>query len=977
MEKKNIPYLFLALAFAILITSGCDSSSSSHSKNPTVTPSEPLTGDVSLFPNAGLLASAEELLAKRAVSKDPIIIDTRATQAYAAGHIPGAINLQWGDFSVWDGSATDGTLLPRAELEAALGAAGLTRDTDIVVYDDTTASWGSAGRFFWMLEYMGNTHVRILNGGWDKWAADGLPTETTINNLPAAQFNASVNAGVLADKEDIAARRGDGDFLLVDTRTDEEFNGWQLYGEARGGHITGAVHLPYEWLYNSDKSILSYANLKSLFDERGITADKEVVGYCTAGIRSGFLYFLGRLMGFTRVANYDASIWDWAAADEAAYPMDRLENYQALVYPAWVKALIDYHASGSSTSPPPGYGYDRNHRYLIFETQWGSFEDMAKGWADDSYLKGHIPGAFHSNSDTYENGYPRWFLLPEAELKAAVGGMGITADTTVVVYSNSPIFAARLWWILKYAGVQDVRFLNGGIAAWEAAGYATETAINEPTAVTYTGTLQAEMIASTAQVEEVYNNEGTILADVRTYPEYTGDTSGYSYVVQKGRIPGAVYAFNADTPDLEYLDADGSLKNFADVRRMWEEIGIESSDSNTFEKDVIFYCGSGYRSSLSFLYAYLMGYENIRNYSDGWEGWSTDYIEDASYTAPEDLPGATDGWIQDPSGRPVAFGVYPEYDFDGYPNVNRLVNAKWIKTVLMDNDNFGKPYTIVFTSWYPRWETNEISTTGAGLPFATEGHIPGAVFLDTYSVETGPTSEYGDGYADPSHSYVKSLPVLQDFFAGMGITKDKTVVVYADDDISMMTAGRIAWALLYAGVADVRILNGSYKAWTEAGYPVETGPTSWTPVVSFGESSGRPEFLATTEDVRNVINGTDTDSVVVDDREWTEFTGQSNSYYWWFEEYGRIPTAKWIGDWVDVVSEDHQSFISFKDAENNWTRDGFTPDKKMYFYCGGGARSAMYTFYAYMMGWPAANYEGGWYLWSTDDSNPRETGIPE
>jgi thiosulfate/3-mercaptopyruvate sulfurtransferase len=193
----------------------------------------------------------------------------------------------------------------------------------------------------------------------------------------------------------------------------------------------------------------------------------------------------------------------------------------------------------------------------------------------------------------------------------------------------------------------------------------------------------------------------------------------------------------------------------------------------------------------------------------------------------------------------------------------------------------------------------------------------------------------------------------------------------------MMTAGRIAWALLYAGVNDVRILNGNYQAWTEAGYPVEMGTSDWIPEDSFGESSGRPQLIATTADVQDVINGTDTGSTIVDDREWEEFTGESNSYYWWFEEYGRIPTAKWIGDWVDIVSEDHQYFISFEDAVYNWKQDGFTPDKKMYFYCGGGARSAMYTFFAYTMGWPAANYEGGWFLWSTDYNNPIETGIPE
>ena len=313
------------------------------------------------------------------------------------------------------------------------------------------------------------------------------------------------------------------------------------------------------------------------------------------------------------------------------------------------------------------------------------------------------------------------------------------------------------------------------------------------------------------------------------------------------------------------------------------------------------------------------------------------------------------------------------------PHHEALVSAQWVKD-LVDGNNPetypGNGYVIVFTSWYPRWETNEISTTGEGLPFATEGHIPGAIFLDTYSVETGPTSEY-EGYEDPSHSYIKALPVLQAFFASMGITKDKTVIVYADDDISMMTAGRIAWALLYAGVSDVRILNGSFKAWTEAEYPVEMGPVSWTPADSFGESSGRPELIATKQDVQDVIDRTDRNSVIVDDREWEEFTGESNSYYWWFEEYGRIPTARWIGDWVDIASVDHQSFISFEEADYNWTNYGFTSDEKMYFYCGGGARSAMYTFYAYTMGWPAANYEGGWFLWSTDYNNGIETGIPE
>ncbi len=175
----------------------------------------------------------------------------------------------------------------------------------------------------------------------------------------------------------------------------------------------------------------------------------------------------------------------------------------------------------------------------------------------------------------------------------------------------------------------------------------------------------------------------------------------------------------------------------------------------------------------------------------------------------------------------------------------------------------------------------------------------------------------------------------------------------------------------------MRILNGGYQAWTAAGFAVETGETSWSPVASFGVSSGNTEYIATTEDLQDVIDGIDTGSIIVDDREVDEYTGASNSYYWWFEEYGRIPTAKWIGDWVDIVSEDHQSFIPPLQMQSMIGSKRIYAYQKMYFYCGGGARSAMYTFYAYMMGWPAANYEGGWFLWSTNDDNDKETGVPE
>jgi 3-mercaptopyruvate sulfurtransferase SseA len=570
-----------------------------------------------------------------------VIIDARGA-GYGSGHIPGAVNIQHSTF--WTKGAG---LKDTATVALLVGAAGISRGSKIVIYDNTTNSWGAAGRLFWMLEYLGCSDVHILNGGWDKWAAESRPTESAAITLPGVTFTPLINSAVRSDSGHIAYRLYDRDFAVMDTRTDEEFMGWQLYGETRGGHIPKAVNVPYAWFYNSDKSSLSYKDLKALLESRGLTPDKEITANCTAGIRSGYGYFILRLMGYSRCSNYDASIWDWA--DNSSYPMEKAINYATAVYPGWIKGLIDYHKTGSSSAPPPQYPYDRNHKYLIFETQWGTLADAT------AYNAGHIPGAIHSNSDTYENGFPRWFLLPDDQLKAAVGSMGITPNTTVVVYSDSTIFAARLWWILHYAGVTDVRFLNGGLQQWVANGYPVETLNNNPLATTYTGTVNSQSIATTATVQTLAGVAQ--LVDVRSGSEFSGFISGYGYLVNKGRIPGAVWAYDADDASLIYRDADATLRSYTEIRDLWSSLGITSTVSPTMlDKEAIFYCGGGYRSSLAYLYAYLMGFSNIRNYSDGWSGWSTSYTQDAAYLKDPAIPGSTVGWRQALSGRPFLTG---------------------------------------------------------------------------------------------------------------------------------------------------------------------------------------------------------------------------------------------------------------------------------------------------------------------------------
>lgn len=989
LNAKHLTILITTLALMTLLLAGCGESVS-HKEATTPTDTTPPAAIDLNYPNAQLLVSGAELettIAAAAASTGAVIIDSRPAQAYANGHIRGAISLPHAELA--DEALN---LKSPAELATLLGNKGLSTSSPIIVYDDTTASWGAAGRLFWALEYLGCSDVHLLNGGWDKWLAEGRPTETTANSLPAATFSATLNPTLLASAADIRNKLGDPQFALIDTRSDEEFNGWRLYGEARGGHISGAIQLPYEWSYNADKTILSYPALKEMLETRGLSADKEIVAYGTAGIRSGFAYFLGRLMGYTTVANYDASIWEWAAANSSEYPMEKLEKYSELVHPGWVKAVIDYHAPASSAAQPANYPYARDHNYLIFETQWGSFEDMANGWADNSYLTGHIPGAIHSNSDTYENGYPRWFMLPDAELKAAAGSMGITADTTVIVYSSSPIFSARLWWILKYLGVTDVRLMNGGFDAWTAAGYAGETTINTPTATTFSGTTQPAHLATTADVADSYTDSDTVIADVRTYEEYSGEVSGYSYVVNKGRIPAAIYAFHADNPDRAYLDDDGTFRSYRAVKQMWSTIGIETATASTFSKDVIFYCGSGYRSSISYLYAYLMGIENVRNYSDGWEGWSTDYVEDSSYVATEQIPGSTDGWRQERSEHPIANGVHPEWDNKNYPNVNQLVDARWVQEVLLENNNFDKPYVIAEVGW------------GPAAASYNDGHIPGAIHVNTDEIEYdcfNARSSWPVDAGEPAcwdrsttaeEDAAKGLGVndslprnwwniypdqyLLPGIAYMGIDKNTTVVVYGDD---ASAAARLLWTLRYAGVEDVRLMEGGYAAWKNAGYPGSVTAGLRTPVAEFDpevparSDAIHPEYKSDIAAVRAVVNG-ETDGILVDIRAYDEFTGSSAPYSY-IPTDGRIPGALWgkagTTPWSmeDYVNEDN-TLVAPETIETFWQQQGITSDKALSYYCGTGWRSSLAWFYGHMMGYPRNhNFDNGWFEWSMGEGS--------
>lgn len=562
------------------------------------------------YKNADLLVSTT-WLDRHVSDKDLIVVDVRES-GYASGHIPGAIHLACGKLRDENG------LMPIGEIEKHLGDTGIRQDALIVLYDHGIASKGEAGWAFWMLDYLGCKKVRVLDGGWNKWTADNQLVEQAPQTPKAVSFAASVNDRLRADHYQVAHESGQ---ILVDARGDAEYNGWPLDGVARGGHIPGALNMDYRWFYAADQTVLPAAETSALLEGRNISPDNHIIIYGSKGPRAGWMYFVLRLSGYSHASLYDGGALAWAS--QKTLPLEALPRYQTLVYPQWVKDLMD-------GKKPAGY---TNKRFVILEARYTGFSTSQPGAIDKS--ANHIPGAVAIHPCYFESGhdeskyYPKYTtpddgnLLPDEELQKAVAALGITHDTTVVVYGNGkiiPMTSGRVGWSLMVAGVSDVRILNGGITAWKKEGFPvtdTPAAIKPVASFGKSIPIRSDYLASTPYVREIAkgSNTGSVLVDVRAKAEVVGEKCPYPFFDKAGHIPKSVW--NGDYWAL--IDKhDDTWRSYTEIQHMWNKLGI------TDAVEPVFYCGTAWRSTVGFFHAWLMGYDRMKNYDDSFYGWSFD-----------------------------------------------------------------------------------------------------------------------------------------------------------------------------------------------------------------------------------------------------------------------------------------------------------------------------------------------------------------
>ncbi|WP_111720073.1 sulfurtransferase [Homoserinimonas sp. OAct 916] len=236
---------------------------------------------------------------------------------YETGHIPGAVKIDWhtdlNDSVVRDYVDGEG-------FAALMKAKGINRDDTVVIYGDKSNWW--AAYALWVFTLFGHEDVRLLDGGRDKWIADGRLVTTEIRPIKETDYPVveRQDDDIRAYLLDVLAHFGNP---LIDVRSPEEYRGERTTlpshpeeGSLRAGHIPSAHSVPWGTAANEDGTFKSRSELDEIYREQlGLSDSDDVVAYCRIGERSSHTWFvLSHLVGLPRVRNYDGSWTEWGSA---------------------------------------------------------------------------------------------------------------------------------------------------------------------------------------------------------------------------------------------------------------------------------------------------------------------------------------------------------------------------------------------------------------------------------------------------------------------------------------------------------------------------------------------------------------------------------------------------------------------------------------------------------------------------------------
>ena len=235
---------------------------------------------------------------------------------YDASHVPGAVFVDWTSDIADPDDPVPSQVAPPDRFGALMLALGIGDDTAVVAYDDYNTIFAS--RFAWALRYYGHEAVRVLDGGWARWTSEKRAVDDGVPHPPPAKFTPRVKPELRRVADEVLAKLGDPEVLLIDARPTAQYEGTASAAK-RAGHIPGARNVPYTSLVDQSTGKLhSREELAGVFASAGIDVSKlprEIVCYCNGGITATVPVTALRVLGRDDVAVYDGSWNEWGNDD--------------------------------------------------------------------------------------------------------------------------------------------------------------------------------------------------------------------------------------------------------------------------------------------------------------------------------------------------------------------------------------------------------------------------------------------------------------------------------------------------------------------------------------------------------------------------------------------------------------------------------------------------------------------------------------
>lgn len=545
-------------------------------------------------PNPDLLVSADWLASNRSAPNVVVLHVTRDEAEYRRAHIPGARYLP--ARALWITTGPGVELPPAAQIDSLFESLGVSDRSRVILYGDT---W-TTPRAFLALDYIGlGDRAAILNGGLGAWMAGGRAAESDEGHRAerTGSITPTLRPDVVADAAWIKARLDDPTVALIDGRTKPEYDGTtEAERLPRYGHIPRAGHLAWTETFRAPSAadsgrateLLDIPALIALFAQAGGTGTKQIVTYCTVGLRASHLYFVARLLGH-RPKIYDGSMRDWSAQPDL--PMvgppakppasDERRPFQASV--DWL------HQHGDD----PGV--------VVLHV------DRARAGYDSVHVaqSRFVPmSAFVVEKDGVPTELP-----PPDRLDSLLESLGIGDDTRHIVLTGEVLAASRLFFTLDYLGLSDrVRWLDGGVKAWSAGGHPVSSTASPGARGSLSAVPRPELVVTADQVARLVRDPGYAVVDARKPEEFAG-TAKEEGVERPGHIPGSI---NVDWTRLW----DGySLKPAAEIDAILRAAGVKPGQT------IVTLCRVGTRASALYLAARVAGYRTVM-YDGSMIDWS-------------------------------------------------------------------------------------------------------------------------------------------------------------------------------------------------------------------------------------------------------------------------------------------------------------------------------------------------------------------